>query len=1193
MRPLKLTISAFGPFAGRTVIPLRRLGGSGLYLIAGDTGAGKTTLFDAITFSLYGEASGDGRTSAMLRSKYAEADVDTFVELEFDCGGKTYTVRRNPAYERAKKRGRGTTRQNADAVLTLPDGTCVTRDVTKRVQEILGVDRDQFSQIAMLAQGDFRKLLVASTTDRVRIFRTLFKTDRFHAFQERLKDEANRAKQDCEQAKNGVIMYIQSIQCPEDDALSPQLEGMKEQPPTREAVRLVQRLVEQDEAEEAACDGEAEQVRDCLDALQRQLTQAEEQEKLQAQLQEARAQERRMQLEWEQASEALQSARRQQEANRDLSGIVAVLTRQIPDYEKRERLQSDIHHLSDELEIQEGKNEQDRKAFQEEQERLTKAREERTRLEDASEQKAKLEGERKCAEGEQKKWEELHQNILAYCASLGKQAREAHTLKEMEEALREQRTHKPEAERLGDEIAAIDAERPLYAAKAACTRKLQAQQIEWQKTREAMEATREKLQDAQRELDQLKQEAEALSDVGERLAKLNHLQKEKQGEQAKLTKILDELEQYHRLREEAEGLQENYQTAFCNYEEKKADSDGLERAFLDEQAGILAQQLREGRPCPVCGSLHHPAPAEKSEKAPTESELKEAKRQTQEAHELANEASRRAGEANATADAKGKELQCLISDCLGACSLERAEDESTRRLESLSTEIGQLEQTIQAVQRQDERRAELGGLIPQRETVRDHLKQESEAQGRMEVKLDTEIRALGQQLAGFSSLRYGDEGSAAAARNEKAQKKQAMEEALKTAEETVNAQARTCTGVAAQVELQRRALELCVDLTEPAAAADTAKAEADAAREQIRALDGKISTETGRIRRKSELDETIPSLEEAVRTLEGAIQRREQSIASGQAQLKALTSQRDELSSKLEFASKEDAEAEISACGQKIHRLAKAVEDAQSRFGEINERRSRLHGTISGLENQLSHGETPDQSALAAQRADWTQRLSEVEQRGKRIHARLSCNRTACEQISRGLEKLEAQERTYQRVRTLSDTANGTLRGEKKIELETFVQMTYFDRIISRANVHFMEMSGGQYELQRREPGIQGKDGLELDVVDHYNGTERSVQTLSGGESFQASLSLALGLSEEVQSSAGGIRLDTMFVDEGFGSLDEDALKKAIDVLNGLTEGNRLVGIISHVSELRERIDKKLIVSKERTGGSVVSLSLE
>ena len=192
------------------------------------------------------------------------------------------------------------------------------------------------------------------------------------------------------------------------------------------------------------------------------------------------------------------------------------------------------------------------------------------------------------------------------------------------------------------------------------------------------------------------------------------------------------------------------------------------------------------------------------------------------------------------------------------------------------------------------------------------------------------------------------------------------------------------------------------------------------------------------------------------------------------------------------------------------------------------------------------------------------------------------------------MEEAAATERRWSMVKALSNTANGNISGKEKVMLETYVQMTYFDRIIARANVRLLAMSGNQYELKRRAAAgdKRSQSGLELDVIDHYNGSERSVKTLSGGESFLASLALALGLSDEIQHSAGGVRLDTMFVDEGFGSLDEETLQKAMRALIGLTEGQRMVGIISHVAELKEKIDRQIVVTKEKSGGSRVVIEV-
>ena len=221
MRPLNLTMSAFGPYAGQTTVDFSVLGTSGLYLITGDTGAGKTTIFDAITYALYGEASGESRESSMLRSKYAAPETPTFVELTFLNGGRTYTVRRNPEYTRPKTRGTGTTVQKADAELTLPDGRIITkaRDVTAAVTDIVGVDREQFARIAMIAQGEFRKLLLAQTDERKAIFRQIFHTGQYQALQNRLKEEAAALDRQCGELEAGLRQAAGSIRCDAPETL--------------------------------------------------------------------------------------------------------------------------------------------------------------------------------------------------------------------------------------------------------------------------------------------------------------------------------------------------------------------------------------------------------------------------------------------------------------------------------------------------------------------------------------------------------------------------------------------------------------------------------------------------------------------------------------------------------------------------------------------------------------------------------------------------------------------------------------------------------------------------------------------------------------------------------------------------------------------------------------------------------------
>ena len=247
-----------------------------------------------------------------------------------------------------------------------------------------------------------------------------------------------------------------------------------------------------------------------------------------------------------------------------------------------------------------------------------------------------------------------------------------------------------------------------------------------------------------------------------------------------------------------------------------------------------------------------------------------------------------------------------------------------------------------------------------------------------------------------------------------------------------------------------------------------------------------------------------------------------------------------------------------------------------------------LRAAMDEAEKRLNESEAVDIAKEKARDADLSLRKKELTGRRQEIRSSLDSNRRTLAALLEKSACLDAVESNWKWVKSLSDTANGNLSGKEKIMLETYIQMTCFDRIIHRANIRFMMMSGGQYELKRRREALNNRSqsGLELDVVDHYNGSERSVKTLSGGEAFKASLSLALGLSDEIQSSAGGIRLDTMFVDEGFGTLDEESLQQAIHVLLSLTEGNRLVGIISHVAELKEKIDKQILVTKTKSGGS-------
>ena len=383
--------------------------------------------------------------------------------------------------------------------------------------------------------------------------------------------------------------------------------------------------------------------------------------------------------------------------------------------------------------------------------------------------------------------------------------------------------------------------------------------------------------------------------------------------------------------------------------------------------------------------------------------------------------------------------------------------------------------------------------------------------------------------------------------------------------------------------------------------ADTPFPQAEsAARDQISQLDTLMTTLTDQIteaegltRQRSSLDRNIPAKEALLSGTEASLTAAREQIASATASIQALTRQHAELKQKLAFDSKASALAEQGELNAARNALRAALDQAARRRAACKEGLTGLDASIRQLHTQLEEGEETDISQLEERKQALSSQKGALLTQLKELHARLNANRYAREKLSGKIAELEALEQRQQWMKSLSDTACGSVRGKERIALETYIQTTYFDRIVARANVRLMKMTGGQYDLKRRKTAdnIKSQSGLELDVIDHYNGTERSVKTLSGGESFQASLALALGLSDEVQSSTG-IHLDTLFVDEGFGSLDPEALNQAYTALAGLTEGSRLVGIISHVAELKEKIDRQILVTKDKTGGSSARLLL-
>lgn len=924
MKPVKLIMSAFGPYAGRVELELDRLGEKGLYLITGDTGAGKTMIFDAITYALYGEASGNNREANMFRSKYADAATPTFVELEFKYRDKNYIVRRNPEYERPKGRGTGMTVQKAKAELIYPDDRqSVTKitDVTKAVTELIGLDRNQFTQIVMIAQGDFLKLLLAKTEDRSKIFREIFKTEPYLMLQSRLKDEVTAVKGEYDKCLNGIKQYIRGIECSKESPDYDYVQTFKNDEyawSDADLEELLERIIDYDNCIKNKCESELEQIEKNILKYSKMVENINRKTEINKRLKE------------------------NSECILDCKKNMVVSEQKVENYEEQS---SDMDKLA-------AKIERDREML------------------DSYDGLEKLLNEKKSEEG---KLDTCKKNLEKYKKSIEKADKKLEEYKK--------------------ELKSIDA-----------------------------------------------------SDV-----EIAHIEKENLKYDLRknnLNDLLNMCGEYEKIYIRADKAAKKYEENRLLWSELKSRYEDMEILFFNEQAGILAEKLVPGEKCPVCGSVEHPEPARPSEKAPSKEELD------------------------------------VLKD-----KVEKAKD-----IMSSSSEKSGIEKTKE-------------------ETFKNNIETKAK-----ELFDDYEFKNI-KRIAGDEVREI-----------------------------------------------------------------DKIKSE----------MESKVKELKKRIERKKDLEEEIPRLENKRKEDDDALRKDEGLLLQSETNIKNISSNIEKEQQRLEYKSRNEASAHIDRMQAELNKYREDSKKALQTLQNLKVKLTEYKNTEDMLNEQLkSLGEIEDEKAADFLKAE-TDRKESINEELKDVVYRIKVNGKNKENIIKYSKKFAQVENKLQNVKILLDTVNGNITGKDKVRLETYIQMTYFDRIIVRANTRLMLMSGGQYELERmREADNQrSQSGLELEVIDHYNGTKRSVKTLSGGEAFKASLSLALGLSDEIQKNAGGIQIDAMFVDEGFGSLDEESLNQAIGVLNSLTEGNKLVGIISHVSELKERISRQIVVTKNLAGGSSAKIEI-
>lgn len=954
MRPLQITLQAFGSYADLTVIDFTKTT-ENLFLISGNTGAGKTTIFDALVFALYGEASScqNHKEGLILQSQFRPQDgkdlKETFVSLTFEENRQHYTVRRVPRQERAKKRGKGVTVINASVTLTLPDGSIYPlKETDAKLRELIGLTKEQFMQIAMIAQGEFMELLRAKSDDKKKIFRKLFHTELY----DEIVREVDRRRADCNQNIADMKTQFQTVishLC---------------LPPGREETGDLQEWKQEIE------DGLFLHSEEFLSALQAWNLSLEQEVQTLTQNQAKAQQDRDL------CRDAVQAAAR-------LSDLFSHLEenekeRALLKQEEEQRLEAGLPTLEEEERQAKVQWEQEAENYHRLRERVEKALALFQQKEDA-----------------QKKCSLLEQKQKAACLTLSNIQEEKNSLQAREE--------KTSSELQLLERASID---------------LAEFQKQLQRSREL-----------------------SLQEQNLQLEKKNLLQAESALKEA----------------------QETYRRITLSYQQARQTSEQLRSLFLDAQAGLLAASLRDGSPCPVCGSKTHPHPFTLSAQTPlpTEAELKNAEKKTEDLRSKQEEASAAAEAAAATKNERQKTFFSSVQQLF--------------------------------------------------------------------LKANTFCRELGVSFAAAS-------------------------------------------GPAETVQMPE--MENAIGMLLSASAKTVHERN-----EQLKE----------RAKRAEELTSLLHLLREEGKQKDLLLEEARSKAAETEKALSAANSERLLLHASSDFESRSAAEAYLQQAGEKEQAARSRFENAQAGAKRHADALLATKTKKQTLLKEIGDKKRPQTEALQQALCAAEEKLTILTERLQKQSHELQENRYALQELSSSSEARRHIFSEYERLDRLYKQMSGNISGSR-MDLETYVQRLYLSKILSSANKRFQEMSGGQYAFRmiRIANAGEGRNkGLDLMVYSSVTGKEREIRTLSGGESFMAALSLALGMADQIQNTSSAVHLDMMFIDEGFGSLDDLARSKSIRVLKEMADSHRLIGIISHVTELKQEIGNQLLITKDEHGSHV------
>lgn len=1043
MKPLKLTMSAFGPYSGTTIIDFNNLGSSGLFLISGDTGAGKTTIFDAIAYALFEKTSGQTRDINSIRSDFASLEVFTEVTLEFSHKGQVYTINRYPDQLRKSERGKGYAEQKKGVSILMPDGTKIDNrtQVKSIITDLLGgLGYDQFKQIALIAQGEFLELLLADSDKRNDILQKVFNTEFFKRVGTRLREKENKLKGECEDLEKSILQYIEGIKCSEESGKYStiiELKKAKNMNMVNNILEVLESLIEEDTWIQGELNANINKLENEKDKL-------------------------------------IKSEMKGKELNRDLE-----------EKEKLQRKKLELDNKKEEMKILEGKAVLGQKAL--------------SHVKPAEEAKLREENY-------------LFQLEAKVSKSMLEKEQQEEQLALNKKAYEEERSKEQIREKLNIYINELLDKLPRYDKLKELSANLKELLQKEQDTDEKLLLFIKKAEDLERKSKDLEEELVQLKESPvQYMHALNTLERER-ADKKRLDGILKDI---YRLIQMEKTVTKN-QEIFLNYERQfeywNQEYETKQKAFLREQAGILGKDLEEGDPCPVCGSLHHPNIAKCEAEAPSEAELKKLKEKREQCNEELQQAAIEARESKKELETSfrliregieefhhfNKEPQIIHIETL----IQKLNHEKEECISHVEKKVLLLKKQYERKELCEKELEEIQGKMKDNGT---HLEQVKEEKNTLSMSISSckkDIDYISKDLE-FDSL-------------EKANEVIAMKQSLLQ-------------------ELREKFIT---------------------AEKNYHDTEAKLKTTIGLIREfESQKESTQNTLKEFIKEYLQKIK---------EAGLK------NEAFYKENFLTQE-----------KIDEIT-----LQCRKYELTKR--EIKAQLDKLKDKTYGKEPVDVEAIQRSIQELKSKKSVLDKSLKEVQNRIMVNKSILSNIKEVEKIREEKSKAFLDVSAMSKTANGRLEGKQKITFETYVQAAYFIKIVEEANKRFYEMSGKRYKLLRKEEGnIQSFTGLELNVYDTWTGKIRSVKSLSGGESFMAALSLALGFSDIIQSYSGAIQIDTMFVDEGFGSLDSEALEQSISILNTLTDGNRLVGIISHVNELKERIDKQIIVKKDIKGSYI------